>query len=104
MKYVAVYFGLLFIGLPLIMFSNHMATLSDEEKQGLSEAVKDMKGRIYQARISCNEHTPDHVMRIHGRDRDGALSKLQDRLPDCDVEILEGSSDPIWKKALRETF
>lgn len=104
MKYIALYLGFLFIGLPLVMFSSHMATLSEDEKQALSEAAKDLKGRIYQARINCNELRPDHVTRVHGRDRGDALRKVQDQLPDCHVELLDAVSDPIWKEAIRKAF
>lgn len=104
MKYVALYLVMLFVGLPLAMSAIHLVTLPEDDRHDLAEAAKDLNGRIYQARISCNARHDAHVMRVHGRDREDARRKLQDRLPRCDVELLEGESDPIWKEAIRSVL
>ena len=104
MKSLFLYGCFLFIGLPMIIFSVHLATLPEEAKHGLAEAAKDFNGRIYTARISCGRGRQDHVMRVHGRTRDDARRKITAQLRTCNVEILETASAPIWQKALRSAF
>lgn len=104
MKYVSLYLFFMFIGLPLVMMTHHVATLPEEAQHDLADAVKDLNGRIYQARISCHARRDDHIMRVHGRNPEDALRQLQDQLPRCDVEILDGASDPIWKEAVRSAL
>lgn len=104
MKQLFVYLFLLFVGLPMVMFGTHLATLPDEQRQELNEAAKDLNGRIYKARITCSRSSEPHVMRVHGRTRDDARRKIQRQLRNCDVEILEGASAPIWQKAIRDSF
>ncbi len=101
MKSILLYGFFLFVGLPLIMFSVHVATLPEEKKQELSEAAKDLNGRIYTARITCGRGRSEHVMRVHGRSRDDAKRKVEAQLQRCDVEMLETESAPIWQEALR---
>lgn len=103
MKHVVLYFGFLFIGLPVLMFVGHIATLPNDERQQLSEVVEDLKGHIYTARIDC-KGGGEHVLRVHGRSRDDALSKLEAKARRCDVEIIDVDSEAIWKKALRSAF
>ncbi len=104
MKYIALYLFLLFIGLPMVMFGTHLATMPDADRQKLRETAKDLNGRIYRARIYCPRSKNEHVMRVHGRTRDDARRKVQRQLQNCDVEILEGASAPIWQKAVRDAF
>lgn len=104
MKSLLMYGAFLFIGLPTIMLTAHLATLSETEKQGLTEAAKDMKGRIYRVRIDCGRTGNDHVMRVHGRSRDDARRKIEARLSNCNVEMLEGESAPIWQEAIRSAY
>ena len=104
MKYFVLYACFLFIGLPLIMVSVHLATLPEPAKQGLSEVVKDFNGRIYTARIACPRSSGEHTVRIHGRDPEDARRKLTARLQQCDIDILDNASAPIWQKALRRTY
>lgn len=101
MKFFSLFRLFLLMGLPLIGFTVHMATLSDEDKHGLSEAAKDLDGRIYRVRIDCQRGIEPHIMRVHGRSPDAAKSKVQAQLPRCDVVLLDGASEPIWQKALR---
>jgi hypothetical protein len=91
----------IFVGLPLVMFAVHMATLSEGEKQDLTEAAKDLNGRIYTARIVCGRGRKPHLVRVHGRSRDDARQKIESQVRRCDVEMLETESDPIWQEALR---
>ena len=104
MKYFIVYLFLLFVGLPVVMFSTYLVTLPNEARHELNEAAKDLNGRIYKARIYCPRSRSEHVMRVHGRSRDDARRKVANQLPRCDVEILDGASAPIWREAVREAF
>ncbi len=104
MKYIVFYLFVLFVGLPAVMFGAHIATMPDEDRQKLGEAAKDLNGRIYRARIYCPRSKSEHVMRVHGRTRDDARRKVQRQLQNCDVELLDGASAPIWQKAVREAF
>ena len=104
MKYFVLYGFFLFVGLPLIMLSVHIATLAEDDKQKLSEAAKDLNGRLYTARITCGRSGQDHVMRVHGRSRDDARRKIESQFRRCRVEMLDGESAPIWQKALREAL
>ena len=101
MKYLVLYLFILFVGLPMVMLGTHVATLSDGEKQALEEAGRDLNGRIYKARIYCPRSDQEHVMRVHGRSRDEARRKVEQQLRNCDVEMLDGASAPIWQEALR---
>ncbi len=102
MKYLILYGVVLFVGIPLVMLSTHIATLPDDAKEDLVETAKDLNGRIYTARISCGRGSQDHIIRVHGRSREDARNSLEEQLRKCSVEILEGESEPIWQKALRE--
>ncbi len=104
MKFFSLFRLFLLLGLPLIGFTVHMATLSDEAKHGLSEAAKDLNGRIYQVQIACKRGSEPHVMQVHGRSPDEAKRKVEAQLPRCDVVLLDGASEPIWQKALRSLF
>lgn len=86
------------------MFSTHIATLPENAQQELSEVAKDLNGHIYTARISCGRGSSDHIMRVHGRSREDALSKIEAQLRRCDVEILEAEGAPVWQRALRSAF
>ena len=100
MKSLVLYGFFLFVGLPLVMFLGHIATLPEEAKQDLAEAGRELNGRIYTARITCNRGR-EHVMRVHGRSRADARRKIEAQVRRCTVEILETASGPIWQKALR---
>ena len=104
MKYFAFYLFALFVGLPMVMFGAHIATLPEEDRRDLNETVKDLNGRIYKARITCPRSGSDHVMRVHGRSREEARRKVAGQLRNCDVEMLDGASAPIWREAVREAI
>lgn len=104
MNDLILYLFFLFFGLPLAVFAMNIATLSDDAKQDLTEAAKDLNGRIYTARINCKRSRNDHFVRVHGRSPDDARRKIQTQVRQCDVEILETASEPIWQKALRSVF
>lgn len=86
------------------MFSAHIATLPDDAKQELTEATKDLNGRIYTARILCGRGRRDHVVRVHGRSRDDARRKIKAQVRQYEVEVSETASAPIWQKALRSAY
>lgn len=106
MKWLLIYGCILFVGLPLVLFSTHVATLPEDAKTDLSEAAKDFNGRIYNARIICRggRGEREHVMRVHGRSREDARQKIERQLKRCNVEILDGESAPIWQEALRSIY
>ena len=100
-------FGLylfMLVGLPLVMTILHVANLPDDTKQQLTETAKTLTGHIYTVRIDCNTGSDEHIVRVHGRSKEEARNKIQDRLERCDVEVLETSKDPIWKEALRSAY
>ena len=104
MKTILLYVFFLFVGLPLVMFFVHLATMPDDARQDLAEAAKELNGRIYTARIDCGRGRREHVVRVHGRTRDDARRKIEARVPRCDVEMMKNASAPIWQEALRSTY
>ena len=104
MKHFVLYLLLLCVGLPIVMFGAHVATLPEDARRDLKEAGEDRNGRIYNARIYCPRSDREHVMRVHGRSREEARRKVAGQLRNCDVEMLDGASAPIWQEAVREAF
>lgn len=104
MIYLVLYLGVLFIGLPLVMMTGHIATMPEDEKEALVEAGKDIAGNIYRARIDCGSHSEPQVMRVHGRSAEDARGKIEAQLRRCSVEILEGETVPLWQEAIRSAY
>jgi hypothetical protein len=104
MKFSILYGCFLLVGLPLIMFIVHIATLPNDAKRDLTDSAKDFNGRIYTARIDCKRGRGDHFVRVHGRNRDDARRKIQGQVRRCDVELIKTASDSVWQKTLRSAY